>query len=197
MSRRAAGAGECPAPPAGAALVVGQQRDAGRPVRLVAHTASSTALAVAMALFHLWAAWDIVPTPSDAATRDGFHQTGDDIVYVHSVTLAGESIGTLYLHADYTRQANKLHRLYASILVAVLSISFLVAVFVSWKLERVIRRAWTPRAFTAADREAYGFAAAGRRRPYLRRNLEEHDLLPQGSDPGGGKEQCRHVGAPQ
>ena len=80
----------------------------------------------------------VVPPLGDPATSDGFHQTGDDIVYVHPVKLAGESIGTLYLHADYTRQANKLHRLYASILVAVLSISFLVAVFVSWRLEQVI-----------------------------------------------------------
>lgn len=79
-----------------------------------------------------------VPRPGERAPTFGFHETADDIIYVHPIMLAGERIGTLYLHADYSRQANKLHRLYASILVAVLSISFLVAVFVSWRLERVI-----------------------------------------------------------
>ena len=79
-----------------------------------------------------------LPRPGEQSPTFGFHETADDIVYVHPITLAGERIGTLYLHADYSRQANKLHRLYASILVAVLSISFLVAVFVSWRLERVI-----------------------------------------------------------
>lgn len=78
-----------------------------------------------------------IPRPAEIPTLD-FHETPDDIVYVKAVTLGDERIGTLYLHADYSRQANKLHRLYASILVAVLSISFLVAVFVSWRLERVI-----------------------------------------------------------
>ena len=79
-----------------------------------------------------------VPGPVESSPDFGFRQTADDLVYVRPVSLAGERLGTLYLHADYARQANKLHRIYASILVAVLSISFLVAVFVSWKLERVI-----------------------------------------------------------
>jgi signal transduction histidine kinase len=79
-----------------------------------------------------------IPKPGEANAPIGFHDHDDDIVYVQPVLLDGERLGTLVLHADYTRQANKLHRLYASILVAVLSISFLVAVFVSWKLERVI-----------------------------------------------------------
>jgi len=79
-----------------------------------------------------------IPGPGEASPGFGFHETTDDIVYIHPITLSGDRLGTLYLHADYSRQANKLHRLYASILVAVLSISFLVAVFVSWKLERVI-----------------------------------------------------------
>jgi C4-dicarboxylate-specific signal transduction histidine kinase len=79
-----------------------------------------------------------IPRLSPEGSDFGFHETAEDIVYIHPVTLAGERIGTLYLHADYTRQANKLHRLYACILIAVLFISFLVAVFVSWKLERVI-----------------------------------------------------------
>jgi signal transduction histidine kinase len=80
----------------------------------------------------------VVPAPGEANPPVGFHQSGDDIVFTKPILLDGERLGTLILHADYQRQANKLHRLYASILVAVLSISFLVAVFVSWKLERVI-----------------------------------------------------------
>ncbi|MEP6671784.1 MAG: ATP-binding protein [Chthoniobacter sp.] len=79
-----------------------------------------------------------IPGAGEANPPLGFHNQGDDIVYVQPILLDGERLGTLILHADYSRQANKLHRLYASILVAVLSISFLVAVFVSWKLERVI-----------------------------------------------------------
>jgi len=79
-----------------------------------------------------------IPAPGEANPPLGFHNQGDDIVYVQPILLEGERLGVLILHADYSRQANKLHRLYASILVAVLSISFLVAVFVSWKLERVI-----------------------------------------------------------
>jgi len=80
----------------------------------------------------------IVPGPGEANPPIGFHASGDDIVYTQPILLDGDRLGSLILHADYRRQANKLHRLYASILVAVLSISFLVAVFVSWKLERVI-----------------------------------------------------------
>jgi signal transduction histidine kinase len=79
-----------------------------------------------------------LPQPGARGPGIGFQEQGEDIVYVHPIMLTGERLGLLILHADYTRQANKLHRLYASILVAVLSISFLVAVFVSWKLERVI-----------------------------------------------------------
>jgi len=79
-----------------------------------------------------------IPNPGDPNPPLGFHNHGEDIVYLQPILLDGERLGTLILHADYTRQANKLHRLYASMLVAVLSISFLVAVFVSWKLERVI-----------------------------------------------------------
>ncbi len=79
-----------------------------------------------------------IPGPGEAAPSFGFHEESDDFVYIHPITLAGDRLGTLYLHADYARQAGKLHRLYISILIAVLSISFLVAVFVSWRLERLI-----------------------------------------------------------
>jgi signal transduction histidine kinase len=79
-----------------------------------------------------------IPRPGEAAPPVGFHDMGDDIVYTQPILLDGDRLGSLLLHADYRRQANKLHQAYASILVAVLAISVLVAVFVSWKLERVI-----------------------------------------------------------
>ena len=79
-----------------------------------------------------------VSGPGEANPPVGFHTEGDDLVFVQPILLEGERLGVLVLHADYRRQANKLHGLYASILVAVISISFLVAVFVSWRLERVI-----------------------------------------------------------
>jgi len=79
-----------------------------------------------------------VPAAGEANPPVGFHNEGHDIVFVEPILLDGDRLGVLILNADYNRQANKLLRLYASILVAVLSISFLVAVFVSWKLERVI-----------------------------------------------------------
>jgi signal transduction histidine kinase len=80
----------------------------------------------------------VIPAPGEAEPPLGFHNRGDDIVFVKPIGLDNERLGTLILHADYRGQANRLHRIYASILVAVLSISFLVAVFVSWKLERMI-----------------------------------------------------------
>ena len=79
-----------------------------------------------------------IPAPGEASPDLVFRKSGDDIIYTQPILLDGERLGSLILQADYQRQANKLHRLYASILVAVLSISFLVAVFMSWRLERVI-----------------------------------------------------------
>ena len=68
----------------------------------------------------------------------GFREDGFDLLYVHPIILDRERIGTLFLHADYARQAAQLHRLFAGTLIAVLAISFLVAVLVSRKLEPVI-----------------------------------------------------------
>lgn len=79
-----------------------------------------------------------LPGTGAAAPPLGFQEGAEDVVYLHPVIQDGERLGTLHLHADYSRQANRLHRLYASILIAVLALSFLVAVFVSWKLERLI-----------------------------------------------------------
>ena len=68
----------------------------------------------------------------------GFREDGFDLLYVHPIILDRERIGTLFLHTDYARQASRLHRLFAGTIVAVLAISFLVALLVSSKLETVI-----------------------------------------------------------
>ena len=68
----------------------------------------------------------------------GFREDGFDLLYVHPIILDRERIGSLFLHTDYARQASQLQRLFAGTLVAVLVISFLVAVLVSSQLETVI-----------------------------------------------------------
>ena len=68
----------------------------------------------------------------------GFREDGFDLLYVHPIVLDGERIGSLFLHVDYAGQASRLHRLFAGMLFAVLGISFLIAVLISSKLERVI-----------------------------------------------------------
>lgn len=50
----------------------------------------------------------------------------------------GEIVGALILKPDYRGKSAELFRLYASILLVVLTISFLVAAVISWRLERVI-----------------------------------------------------------
>ena len=68
----------------------------------------------------------------------GFREDGFDLLYVHPIILDRERIGTLFLHADYAGQAAQLQRIFVGTLFTILAISFLVAVLVSWKLERVI-----------------------------------------------------------
>ena len=68
----------------------------------------------------------------------GFREDGFDLLYVEPIILDRERIGTLFLHADYAGQAAQLQRVFVGTLVTILAISFLVAVLVSWKLERVI-----------------------------------------------------------
>jgi signal transduction histidine kinase len=68
----------------------------------------------------------------------GFYRAEGELIYVTEIRTATESIGTMVLMTDYRSQAIKLHGLYASILVIVLASSFLVAVVVSSRLERVI-----------------------------------------------------------
>ena len=68
----------------------------------------------------------------------GFRNDGFDLLYVHPIVLDNERIGSLFLHADYAREARQLLRLFALTLIAVLAISFLVALLVSSKLERLI-----------------------------------------------------------
>ena len=58
--------------------------------------------------------------------------------YTHAIVLEGETIGTLVLHSDYSAQVGRLLRLYGGILAFVLTTSFLMALLVSRKLERVI-----------------------------------------------------------
>jgi C4-dicarboxylate-specific signal transduction histidine kinase len=74
----------------------------------------------------------------DKLPRPGFRNDGRDLLYVHPIILDNERIGTLLLHAAYAREAAQLYRLYALTIIAVLCISFLVAILVASKLERVI-----------------------------------------------------------
>jgi signal transduction histidine kinase len=69
---------------------------------------------------------------------DGFHTVRGELVYVHPIADQGERLATLYLLSDYRVRSARLHGLYASILLAVLASSFLVAVIVSSRLERLI-----------------------------------------------------------
>ncbi|RYD72878.1 MAG: HAMP domain-containing protein, partial [Verrucomicrobiaceae bacterium] len=68
----------------------------------------------------------------------GLQEQDGEWLYIWPITLDQEQLGTLILHSDYRAQANKLFRVYAGILVAVLTISFLVAALVSWRLEHLI-----------------------------------------------------------
>ena len=71
-------------------------------------------------------------------TDAGADDTAGGQPYTHRIDFEGETIGNLVLHADYSTQAGRLFRLYAVILISVLIVSFLMALLVSWKLERVI-----------------------------------------------------------
>src|SRR4030095_2833826 len=73
-------------------------------------------------------------TPSS----DGFHNLGGDLVYVHPIIAENQRLGTLYLLSAYRTRSLHLHGLYACILVAVLASSFLIAIVVSSRLERLI-----------------------------------------------------------
>jgi signal transduction histidine kinase len=70
--------------------------------------------------------------------KEGLHEDGRHLVFVFPVIEGETRLGTLTLVADYWTQAAQLFRIYAGLLVIVLTISFLVAVFVSWPLERLI-----------------------------------------------------------
>jgi signal transduction histidine kinase len=73
-----------------------------------------------------------------ALPAEGVHQEGGQFVCVLPVFEGFERVGSVLLRADYRAQATQLFRIYAGLLVIVLTISFLVAVLVSWRLERVI-----------------------------------------------------------
>lgn len=74
----------------------------------------------------------------DASVSDGFQTFGRELIYVQPIADDNERLGTLYLVSDYRADSLRLLGLYAGILVAVLCVSFLVAVLVSSKLERLI-----------------------------------------------------------
>ena len=78
-----------------------------------------------------------VPESRDLAS-DGYHDHGGELIYAHPIMDGAQRLGTVYLVSDYRAQARKLQFLYASILMAVLALSFLVAAIVSSRLERVI-----------------------------------------------------------
>lgn len=63
---------------------------------------------------------------------------GHDLLCSQPILLNGRQVGTLALHADYSSRANALLQVYAGLLAGVLTLSFLVAVFISWRLEPVI-----------------------------------------------------------
>lgn len=78
------------------------------------------------------------PDTDTKLVGDGFHSVTGDLILVHPIVNDGDRVGTLYLLSDYRAASLKLHGVYASILTAVLAISFLVAAVVSSRLERVI-----------------------------------------------------------
>src|SRR6478735_2407558 len=69
---------------------------------------------------------------------DGFHTVSGHLIYVHPISDDTQRVGTLYLVSDYRKRSIHLHALYASIVVGVLALSFLIAVIISSRFERVI-----------------------------------------------------------
>ncbi len=78
------------------------------------------------------------PNIHEVPPAPGLQKQDGEWLYVTPITLGGEQLGSLILHPDYQTQANQLFRVYASILVSVLAISFLVAALISWRLEPLI-----------------------------------------------------------
>jgi len=76
--------------------------------------------------------------PPHVERAAGITQEGSHLVCVYPVFESKRRVGTVLIHGDYRTQATQLLRIYAGLLVIVLTISFLVAVLVSWRLERVI-----------------------------------------------------------
>lgn len=78
------------------------------------------------------AGWD--PAPS----AESFHFVGGMLVHYHPILLKNKRIGRLYLWSDYNRAFADLLRFYAGTLAVVLSLSILVALLVSSRLQRYI-----------------------------------------------------------
>lgn len=79
-----------------------------------------------------------LPGLSSAVLPDGFQTFSGEMIYVHPITEGPDRVGTLYLISDYRADSLRLHALFVGILAAVLATSFLVAAFVSSKLEPFI-----------------------------------------------------------
>ncbi len=80
----------------------------------------------------------VPPAIFETVLPDGFQKFGGELIYVRAITDGPDRVGALYLISDYRADSLRLLGLYAAILIAVLTISFLVAALVSSRLERFI-----------------------------------------------------------
>ena len=94
--------------------------------------------------------------PRDKIPETGVSDDGTDLLYTFKIFSGAERLGALYLHADYRSACMRLYPLYGGILVFVIATSFLAAMLVSRRLERLIldpiaKLAETARHITAYD----------------------------------------------
>ena len=75
----------------------------------------------------------------DEPREDGDYAEGEDLLLFRRVTLDGDRIGTIYLHADMREVASRLKQ-YAGIAGLILLVSFLLALVISSRLQSVICR---------------------------------------------------------
>lgn len=76
--------------------------------------------------------------PKALTAHTGLRQRGRMLLHVAPVSTQAGLLGHAIVQADYQEQAAHLFRIYAGLLVIVLTFSFLVAVLVSWQLEGFI-----------------------------------------------------------
>lgn len=121
-----------------AVLASGSEADAGRLLASLKAKPTVIGASIAFADGRVLARYGQSDDHGNAARPPGLHEEGRSMVCVFPVVDVGRRVGTLLLHADYHAQAAQLFRIYAGLFVIVLTISFLVAVLVSWRLERAI-----------------------------------------------------------